>query len=472
MRIWRPNIPLPSDWPARAQTAVLHAIALAHFGLTHIRGWCENSRIERVKFKGQAERAEAEVLLLREERRIKDARMARVPPANRPHYTPVERMAILELKAARAWNQAQTARAFLVTEATIASWLQRLDEQGPDALVQTRHSINRYPDFVAHLVHQLKATLPTMGKVRVADMLARAGLTLSASTVKRMLERPPGGPPSMTPGGTTPSNDTTDVDTAGTAEMQASAPANDQSSATDASVPCAPRSVIANYPGHVWSIDNTVVPICDGLWAPWLPWALPQCWPFAYRVSVVADHFSRRVMGIAAFPDEPTAAQVCALLDEAVARAGGPPKYTVTDQGHQFQDQYLDWCDQHGVKPRFGALGQHGSIALTERLVLTLKEECTRRMLIPFALDAMRAEMELFARWYNEWRPHRSLGGRTPDEVYASRTPARAGPRFEPRARYPNDAQLRGELGDELQLKVDYLEGRKHLPLVTLQRAA
>jgi hypothetical protein len=52
MTAWRPNIPLPSDWPAHAKDAVLHAIALAHFGLTHIRGWCENSRIERVKFKG------------------------------------------------------------------------------------------------------------------------------------------------------------------------------------------------------------------------------------------------------------------------------------------------------------------------------------------------------------------------------------------------------------------------------------
>jgi hypothetical protein len=102
----------------------------------------------------------------------------------------------------------------------------------------------------------------------------------------------------------------------------------------------------------------------------------------------------------------------------------------------------------------------------------TLKEECTRRMLIPFALDAMRAEMELFARWYNEWRPHRSLGGRTPDEVYASRTPARAGPRFEPRARYPTHAKIRGQRGDELELKVDYLEGRRHLPIITLQRAA
>jgi hypothetical protein len=38
MTTWLPSIPLPSDWPAHAQLALLHAIALAHFGLTHMRG--------------------------------------------------------------------------------------------------------------------------------------------------------------------------------------------------------------------------------------------------------------------------------------------------------------------------------------------------------------------------------------------------------------------------------------------------
>jgi transposase InsO family protein len=460
---------LPSHWPEYAKTGIIHAIALAHFGLTHIRGWCENSRIERVKFKGQAERAEAEVLLLREEQRIKDARMARVPPANRPHYTPVERMAILELKAARAWNQAQTARAFLVAEATIASWIQRVDEDGPDALVQTRSPVNKFPDLVRHLVQRLAATLPAMGKARFANMLARAGLHLSATTVKRLLLRPVAGPPTQGLAVAARSKGPPLPGSGQVSQVPATAPANDQSWPPEASKP---RRVIANYPNHVWSVDQSAVPICGGLWAPWLPLALPQCWPFCFWLSVVVDHFSRRVMGIAVFLGRPTAQQVCDLLERAAQQAGTAPKYTVTDQGSQFQGEYRDWCAQHGVKPRFGALYQHGSIALTERLVLTLKEECTRRILIPFGLDAMRVEMQLFARWYNEFRPHASLHGRTPDEVYTSQTPARDLPRFEPRPRYPAGAELRGERGDTLELKVDYLEGRKHLPIVQLRRAA
>jgi hypothetical protein len=34
--------------------------------------------------------------------------MAQIPAHRRPHYPPTERMAILELRAARGWNQVQT----------------------------------------------------------------------------------------------------------------------------------------------------------------------------------------------------------------------------------------------------------------------------------------------------------------------------------------------------------------------------
>ena len=60
-------------------------------------------------------RLEHELALLREEVRIKDARLERVPPHRRPHYPAVERLAILELRAARGWSAAQTAARFFVT---------------------------------------------------------------------------------------------------------------------------------------------------------------------------------------------------------------------------------------------------------------------------------------------------------------------------------------------------------------------
>ena len=53
-----------------------------------------------------------ELALLKEEQRIKDARMAAVRARRRPHYSPTDRMAILELKAARGWSARQTADRF------------------------------------------------------------------------------------------------------------------------------------------------------------------------------------------------------------------------------------------------------------------------------------------------------------------------------------------------------------------------
>ena len=78
-----------------------------------------------------------------------------------------------------------------LTPTTVASWVGRLDEEGPDALVQTPEPVNQYPAFVAYLVRRLKVLCPIMGKARIANVLCRAGLHLSATTVGRMLKERP-----------------------------------------------------------------------------------------------------------------------------------------------------------------------------------------------------------------------------------------------------------------------------------------
>jgi transcriptional regulator with XRE-family HTH domain len=65
-------------------------------------------------------------------------------------------MAILELRAARGWSLKQTADTFLVTPATIASWLKRINDQGANALLQLREPVNKFPDFVRYIVQRLK----------------------------------------------------------------------------------------------------------------------------------------------------------------------------------------------------------------------------------------------------------------------------------------------------------------------------
>ncbi len=97
-----------------------------------------------------------------------------------------------------------------------------------------------------------------------------------------------------------------------------------------------------------------------------------------------------------------------------------------------------------------------------------MKQECTRRLLVPTSLAAMRREVRLFATWYNEHRPHQALNGRTSTEVWeGNATPIR---RLEPRTTLP-PRWKRGS-GDRFRLDVSYVGGRKHLPVIELRRAA
>ncbi len=451
----QPVVPVPTGWPKIAKSAIVHAVALAHFVVVHVRGWCfeepqhrcANSPLERVRLRAENERLGSEVAMLQEELRIKDARLARVPPANRPHYPPVERLAVLGLKAARGWTTTQTAERFGVVPATIASWLERVDEEGPDALVQTSAPVNKYPDFLRDIVGRLKAEFPKLGTQRIANMLARAGLHVARTTIRRLLKKSPARPASEPPSG-----------------------ASGARSPADAK----PKRIISRGPNHTWLVDLTVMPTGAGFWVPWVPFSLLQRWPFCWWIVVVTDHFSRKVVGRGVFNEPPTAAEVLRVLEGAKRGAGETPKYVITDRGSQFGEEYEAWCRRRGVRPRFGAVGQHGSIAVIERLILTLKEEGLRRILVPLRRTEMLVEVDVFVAWYNVRRPHMGLAGATPNEVYRGLRPARAGPRYEIRPAYParRREKLRRKKGTVLHLVLGHHEGRPHLPVIHLRPAA
>jgi putative transposase len=443
------SVPLPPSWPKHAKAATLHVISLAHFVLTHVRGWAADSSLHRVRLAADRDRLDSEVALLREEIRIKDARMAALAPHRRPHYPPSERMAILQLMAARGWSKAQAGRRFLVTDDTVASWSGRLEEDGPGALVNAAVPVNKFPDFVAAMVTKLKTLFPMMGRRRIAGFLARAGLHIAPTTVRRMLKR-----------------------------VLASEPPVSPTKNPDEPLPSKPRAVIANYPNHVWGLDTSAVPTGSGFWTSWLPFSFAQSWPFCFWVAVVIDHWSRRSLGLAAFKSRPTADDICIVLDEAARRAGGAPKYTVSDQGSEFGDEYLEWCDDHEVRPRFGAVGRHGSIAVEERFVRTLKEEGLAHERVPLNHRAFCSTLARLEDWYNEVRPHSSIGGATPDEVFHRGRPANRRRRFEPRAGYPAKGACaaprvaaRSKIGARLDLVATPFRGARHLAQVEIRRA-
>jgi len=109
-----PRIPLPKSWAGHVRSAMLHVISLAQFATVYTRSWAVDSLNGRVRLKVENGRLRQELALFEQEMRIKDARMAQINPHRRPHYPPTERMAILELRAARGWTLKQVADAMLL----------------------------------------------------------------------------------------------------------------------------------------------------------------------------------------------------------------------------------------------------------------------------------------------------------------------------------------------------------------------
>jgi putative transposase len=176
---------------------------------------------------------------------------------------------------------------------------------------------------------------------------------------------------------------------------------------------------------------------------------------------VIVDHFSRKAVGFAVFREQPTSKDVTAVLDNAVERAGKAPKYIISDKGRQFFcNHYKGWCTDNSIKPRFGAVGKHGSIAITERFIKSLKYECTNLISVPLTLDDMRHEVALYFIWYNQYRPHEYLDARTPEEVYNHSPPIE------------KNIHKRGSEIPKLELELSFLDGRKHLPIIEFKKAS
>ena len=433
------SLRLPKGWQSFVRNAVLNVIGIVRIAMLVGReSLIKNGDVQEARI----HQLESEVAMLREELRINGARIQRVPPHRRPQYTAVERMAILQLRAMRGWNKTETARHFFVSDDTVRAWLRRVDD---DSLVDTFTPVNRFPDFVRYAVQQIKLVCPTLGKVKIADMLARAGIHIGKTTVGRILQEKPLNAPKPT--------------------------------TCDANKPC---RIVSKYPGHTWHADLTAVPISGGFWTHWLPNAIWQRWPVCWWVLNVIDHFSRRSMGFAVFPCRPTSEEVTAALDRIMSAEQVKPKHLIVDQGPEFKCEHFEnvWCKARNILPRFGAVGKHGSIAIVERFHRTLKEILCL-ITVPEHQPDFEHEVGLVIDWYNQHRPHETLGGKTPNEVYHSRPPANEQPRIEPRRRWPRGSpcakpqvEINGEPGDAILFELDGHQGRRHLPIIRIRPAA
>ncbi len=116
----------------------------------------------------------------------------------------------------------------------------------------------------------------------------------------------------------------------------------------------------------------------------------------------------------------PNAAWTADAMEKAFRRWGAP-RHLITDRGVQFTSTaFGELLAHYAVKRRLGAVGKHGSIAVTERVIETLKYEWLRRVPLLKGFSHLSRLGSEFSLWYNAFRPHTALGGARPDDLYFS----------------------------------------------------
>jgi putative transposase len=95
---------------------------------------------------------------------------------------------------------------------------------------------------------------------------------------------------------------------------------------------------------------------------------------------------------------------------------GRTPKLLYCDNGSEFAGQAMDlWAYQNGVKIDSSRPGKPTDNAFVESFNGTFRDEC----LNVHWFDTLAEAKQLIESWrmeYNESRPHRALGDRTPSE--------------------------------------------------------
>jgi len=136
------KLQVPRQWSSCIKSAFIHTISLASAVFTSTCALAARRKSKHTRFKAELAMTYQEIALIQEEMSIKDDRFRKVSPHKRPYYSPVQLMQILKLKVARRWIVAQIAKAFLINEQTVISWMRRVDEEGPNALTTYTHHRN------------------------------------------------------------------------------------------------------------------------------------------------------------------------------------------------------------------------------------------------------------------------------------------------------------------------------------------
>ena len=162
------------------------------------------------------------------------------------------------------------------------------------------------------------------------------------------------------------------------------------------------RNMAVTRPNQVWAMDITYIPMARG---------------FVYLVAVV-DWFTRRVLSWKVSITMDT--HFCLEAVEDAMEQYGTPEIMNTDQGSQFTSQaFTELLKENDIRISMDGKGAWRDNVFVERLWRSVKYEDIYLRAYESA-TAVRTGLKRYFNFYNSRRPHSSLDGRTPDQVYFS----------------------------------------------------
>jgi putative transposase len=152
-------------------------------------------------------------------------------------------------------------------------------------------------------------------------------------------------------------------------------------------------------PNQVWSMDFVADQLADGR---------------RFRALTLVDIYTRECLAIE--PEQRLKGEDVVRVLNRIKLQRGVPKMLYCDNGSEFSSQAMDlWAYQNGVCMAFSRPGKPTDNAFVESFNGTFRAECLNTRWLP-SLTETQQIVETWRREYNESRPHRALGERTPHE--------------------------------------------------------